>query len=465
MTHARRSLVLLPLGALALFLPSRALAGDEAPAADDSTRAVAAALENENLRMRAKIESAALLAKAGRPDEAIEALRAVEDVRTEGKALVERLLKSRATFRITLTPQGVPPPEAPLPTGGSRPRVRWYPPDRTGPDPDLPGLKSPEDSAREEVGHRVSAGIGALLAARGADRFWRAAAAGDGPADLVTTGMAILALLDVSDATQSVASLEWATRWETAALESLTALVAVHDAKTGRFLPDASPEAHAVATWALAAGLTRFEDASWREPLQKAVARALADRNAKGLWPSASGTPDDDWVLAGFEVAMLHEASHHASLVAGLGVDAAIDRAGSLAFADQISATPLSTAAGAYARACLARRARRALGLADGPLLPTDAQRVVLELPSAASGTDATGLLFATALRVGGDAADLEAWQRRVLTPLLLQDLRQKGTWTGGDARSQTHGPAYASACVLLAWFAPTSQLRFPKSP
>jgi hypothetical protein len=302
----------------------------------------------------------------------------------------------------------------------------------------------------------VEAGVRSLIATRGPDRFWHSGAAGDGPADFAATGLAILALLDATDGRNDVAASVASEAWSDAAFESLTALVARADTASGRFGEASDPEAHAIATWALAAGLTRFSEASWRAPAKAAIARALADRNGKGLWPSASGRFDDDWTLAGFMVAMAHEAAYHPDLALGLGVPAAIARAQELAFADQVAGIELQSLAGIYARTCLAREGRRALGVEES-------RPVVLDVPRTDGRLDATALLFATALRLGGSPADLDAWARRVLEPVAAEG--REGVWAAGDERSLRRGGPYASACVVLSLLAPTSAVRLPKSP
>jgi hypothetical protein len=430
MRNVRRLVVLGVVGVISAGLSPRSAAGDASPR-EDRARAVAAALENENLRMRAKIESAAILEKAGRREEAVAALREVETIRAEGKALVAALTAGPTVFVTPAGPRGERPPASP-------------------PAP-APAPRAPSPTARA-----VEAGARALTAARGPDGLWRSDPAGAGPADLAASGLAILALLEATDAENEVAASVASAGWADAALESLKALVARADPASGRFGDGADPETHAIATWATAAGLARFGDAVWRAPLRAAIARSLADRNAKGLWPSASGRPDDDWALAGFQVAMLEEAAHHASLVDGMDVPAAIARAQEMALSDQLARTELASLAGIYARTCLARQARRELGVQD-------VRAVVLEAPRIEGRLDATALLFATALRLGGAAADLEDWRRRVLDPVVAE--RREGRWVAGDPRSLRRGPSYASACVVLSLLAPTAEVRFPRSP
>src|SRR5262245_5129567 len=156
MKYAGRLVVAACMGMGAL--PGRALAGDS-PAGDERARAVAAALENENLRMRAKIESAALLEKAGRRDEAVAALRDVETIRAEGKALLATLL-------------------APAPAAAAGTMI----PLRAGAAPRAPTRAAPPRDAEERVSMRPApyllGGVRLVLGDRRADRLWHSGAAG-----------------------------------------------------------------------------------------------------------------------------------------------------------------------------------------------------------------------------------------------------------------------------------------------
>lgn len=426
---ARRWLSVLAIAAaVTIGAPSPSARAGDAPAApSDRDRAIAALVESLNLRLKAKVEEAAILDRQGRHDEALAALRAVETIHREGMALVNRLTSPAA------------PPTAPV--------VRLVP---VGPGrAPQPAKPAPRHATRSSLD--ASSAVAHLLRAQRDDGWFRTGPA-DGTSgderDVHATALAVVALLDSLDDDLTP------TRARDAAVRGLDALLAASD-DTGAFGNGRDLEAHALATWAVAAGVARLPAAPFRAAaqgaLEKAVAFALARRDARGLWNDGTGSTDDDWVLSAWMAIALHEVRElprSFSRDVDLGVVLSRVRLGAHD----------AWMAGVGARRASARFARALLLDKEDPeasgLLPRDAD-------------DEVALLFGTTLRFGRDL-DFDAWDDAVLAPSSRAQLRDgplAGSWSpSGDAgtRRSTHGRTFATACRLLAALVPVVPYREP---
>ncbi len=429
---ARRWIPVLALVA-ACALPSPfAIAGDDAPnAPSDHDRAVAAALESANVRMKAKLEEATILERLGRHDEALAALRAVETIHRDGMALVEKL----ATPVLPVAPAA--PVLRVVPGSPARLRVRVEPPTVAASFPP----------------RHVAAATTYLMGAQRIDGWFRSGSVADvspnadldEARDFHTTGLAVVALLDaLDDELKPVRARDAASR-------GIEALLAAQSA-SGSFGEGRDLEAHALASWAVAAGAARLPNASWRPAAQQAIAKAvafaLAARDEGGLWGAGTGSTDDDWILSAWMATALHEIhSLPRSFVRDVDLGVVLNRVQLGARAAWMSGAAATSPTAQFARALLvAEKSPEESGV-----LPTSAE-------------DDVALLFGTTLRFGRSYG-FEAWQDEIL---MRSQRRQRqggpfdGSWDPSGPRATHHGRTYATACRLLAALVPVVPYREP---
>jgi len=411
------------MGALAVaaFLAISALPGTPARAdglaSDETARAVAAALETTSVRVKAKLESARILESMGRREDALAALQSVESIEREGKVLVERLLASRASGGAPASGFGggaVRAPAAP-PTTIRRVSV----PASTSVDAALRGARW--------LGSRQHADGGLRRAAEGDD-----ATSGDAkaPLDVANKALAAVALFEVLDDSRPNLLLARSAR------QAVEALVLGQQAETGRF---GELEEHALATWALATGFSRTGEPTWREPLKRAVAFALSNRQPTGIWNLGPlGSADDSAVVTAFMVVALHEVAAMPALSAELGVPTAIERAAQGALA--VPAGSLASPLGRIARGAVAAPAE------TDDAGPPEALEV------------SEGRVYATALLLGSALARAatggERWNEESLDAAVDAQAKASGlagSWAGADARSKSRGRVWATAAMILA--------------
>lgn len=445
-------------------LPSRRLEAGEVPATSDRDRAVAAALEAANLRMRAKIEEAGILDRQGLHDDALAALRTIEGIHREGMVLVARLTATGAGAGARPDPVSRPPLTRPA-------RGPWAPPKR----PVFPG---------------ISDAVSFLLRQQRADG-WFGRDAIDDPAkgdvfvaarDLPTTAFAVLALVDAATLAES---------YEARALQidairrGVGALLGTQVA-AGAFGEAKDLESHALASWAVAAGVSILGrgtfDPDVRAALDRASAFSLGHRDERGLWRAGTGSRDDDWVVSAYMEASLFERAdlprradgatdHDGDMATAGGEDAAADpdrevatdldgevvrmerRARAAAAAE--SGDGLSPAA-RYARAML-------LSIMDDSVATMGGDALEDALPATSDGE--TTLLLGTTHRFGRGGGAVE-WRADVLLP---EQRRQHhdgplaGSWDPVDARAKAHGRTYATACQMLSALIPLVPYREPE--
>lgn len=433
---ARPWLAVLAL-AVACALPTGpAFAGDDAPAVprapSDRDRAVAAALESANIRMRAKVDEAAILDRQGRHDEALAALRAVETIHREGLAIVERLSAPAVS--------AAAPVLRPVPGTPRRLRPRVEPP--------MIVTSTPP--------RHVASATAYLLGAQRPDGWFRSDSVldvapgvdlGEGH-DVPATALAVVALLDSLDD-----NLE-PVRARNAADRGVAALVAAQ-AASGAFGDGRDLEAHALASWAIAAGAARLAPASWRPAAQsgiaKAVTFALSRRDARGLWSAGTSSTDDDWVLSAWMVTALHEiAALPRSFVRDVDLGVVLTRARLGAHEAWMGGVAATGPAARFARALLLEKPSPE----ESGLLPRLAD-------------DEVTLLFGTTLRFGRSFG-FEAWSDEALSSSQQRQYHDgplAGSWDpSGDAgtRPTRHGRTFATACRLLAALVPVVPYREP---
>lgn len=410
--------------ALAVTLPGRSSVADEAVSANDRDRVVAEALESSNVRMRAKLEAAAILEKLGRHDEALVALEAVEVIHREGKAFLERWAATASEagaspgMRTKITMGSKRPVGLRVPAPAPPPVIEWRPPTY------------------------VAAAQAYLLAAQGIDGWFRpgttAEAAPDvdlsALRDVHTTAMSLIALCDTLDESYGrFPRLVQALTMGVAALLS-------SQGDAGAFGSADDLEGHMLATWAVASGVARLAEATWREPAQLALTRAIAfaltKRDESGLWRTTGGA-GVDWVLSAYAASAMNEVSELPAAFRG-----SHDLAAAL------------TAVQAGARASESNGLDPAARFAHA-LLVSEVRPDAGALPDRADGE--TAFLLGTTYRFFR-AAGFDAWKADVMD---VEAGRQRpdgvlrGSWDPVDTRSKAHGRTYATACRLLAALVP----------
>jgi len=449
MSNPRRWLPLLALAAVGLPSAHAARAGDAPPAApsvaaSDRDRMIAALLESGDVRMKAKLEEAAVLDRLGRHDEALAALRSIEAIHRETITWIERLApgapaRARASGvagRVVPTGRGV--------------RVRIEP---LSPTPLPLGV----DVAQAQ--RAAAAGVNWLLGAQRIDGWFRTGALVDAlpgadldeGRDLRATATAIVAIVESLDDDLNP------PRARDAALRGVAALLTSQN-EAGAFGDGKDLEAHALATWAVASAASRFPHAPWRPEapvaLGKAVAFSLAARDARGLWSAGTGSPDDDWVLSAWMATGFHEIEAlPKAFLRDVDLGVVLDRVTTAAreaatrlLADE--ATPKPSPAGGFARALLTGQepVPPSLGRDSG---------AKSELPTTAD--EEVAILLGTTLNFHRCAL-FDPWDDDVLAASARMQRREgelAGSWDPTDARSKIHGRTFATACRVLAALVP----------
>lgn len=453
--HApRHRIVLFALASLSVFSARAARAGDAPPAApsaatSDHERMIAALLESADVRMKAKLEEAAVLDRLGRHDEALATLRTIEVIHRETMAWIGRLAPAApARVKADGSVGRVVP-------AGRGVRVRIEP---LAPTPLPLGV----DTAQAQ--RVAAAGVTWLLGAQRIDGWFRPGAVSDAVPgadldeghDLHATSMAILAIVESLDDDLNP------PRARDAALRGVAALLTTQN-EAGAFGDGKDLEAHALATWAVASAASRFPHAPWRPAapaaLGKAVSFSLAARDARGLWSAGTGSPDDDWVLSAWMATGLHEIEAlPKAFLRDVDLGVVLDRVGEAAreaaarlLADE--ATPRPSPAGGFARALLTGQEP------VPPSLGRDS-RAKSELPTTAD--EEVAILLGTTLNFHRCAL-FAPWDDDVLATSARMQRREgelSGSWDPADARSKFHGRTFATACRVLAALVPVVPYR-----
>lgn len=431
--------------AAACALPSRVtMAGGGGPsaappAASDRDRAMAAALESSNLRMRAKLEEAAILDRQGRHDEALVALKDVEAIHREGMVLVQRLTTPTGPAVVEILPSA-----RVLAPGIDRPRAQ---PQRTVVDVELP---EPCVSDATEY----------LIRAQRLDGWFRSGTTADAEPgadldaghDIRATALAVVALLDtLDDDLKPHRSLN-------SAIRGVEALLGAQDV-SGAFGDGKDLESQALASWAVAAGAARLPHAPWRPTAARAISNAvtfsLLSRDARGLWRAGTGSANDDWVVSAWMAIALHEiAALPRAFSRDVDLDVVLENIQESA---RKTATPAADAVVVELGAS-ARFARELLTAFDAT---RDDDKATL-LPMAAD--DEVSLLLGTTLRFSR-SYDFATWQRDVLLETQHQQRHGgafSGSWNPKGPRARARGRTYVTACNLLAALVPVTPFREP---
>ena len=434
---ARRWLPVLALFA-ACALPFRPLAAGDTPGATDRDRAVAAALESANLRMRAKIEEAGILDRQGLHDEALAALRGVEGIHREGMVLVERLTATPTAPAAKRDPVVSWRQRIPLEVRMPATPVTLLPP--TVVDRPEPSVAEAADyllsMQRIDGWFRPGPKIGISTAAA-LDRA-------DQARDIPTTALAVLALLDSLDGDEP------SERTKNAVKLGVQALLGAQG-DSGVFGDAKDLEAHALGTWAVASGVSHLGRASWKTDvgaaLEKALAFSLGRRDERALWLAGTGSKSDDWIVSAWMAISLHEIKVlPASFAGAVDLGAELARAFKGARESDVVSGELNWAA-RFARALLAK---------DALLRSGD------PLPRASDGE--TTLLLGTTYRFGR-AERFPEWLEETLEPESKYQHHGgpfAGSWDPVGDRAIAHGRTYATACQLLAALVPLVDYREP---